>query len=91
MEYNDRQKACIRMLQARAAELGRVPQREDFPNETMCRIKNMLGPWPRALETAGLKQFHRAEQVQKTTEKRVRGKRRRTSKKREWERNDGCD
>lgn len=35
--------------------LGRIPKKEDFDEATRARIKSFLGPWPRALEKAGLK------------------------------------
>ena len=44
--------ACLRQKQA---ELGRLPRKEDFDAPTRSRIKAFLGPWPRALEAAGLK------------------------------------
>ena len=34
--------------------LSRYPQRSDFEAEEVCAIKAFLGPWPRALEAAGL-------------------------------------
>ena len=37
-------------------ELGRMPKKDDFDVVTLSRIKAFLGPWPRALETAGLKE-----------------------------------
>lgn len=46
---------AIRMLQRRAQELGHIPQKSDFDDSTRARIKTFLGPWPRALEKAGLK------------------------------------
>lgn len=42
-------------LSAKYAELGRLPKKEDFDEATRSRIKAFLGPWPRALERAGLK------------------------------------
>lgn len=36
-------------------ELGRIPKKEDFDDGARSRIKAFLGPWPRALEAAGLK------------------------------------
>lgn len=47
---------ALRQLQARARELGRAPTKADFDEVTRCRIKTFLGPWPRALEAAGLKE-----------------------------------
>jgi hypothetical protein len=46
--------AC-QMLAERAAALGRLPTRADFSETDIVFIKAHLGPWPRALETAGLK------------------------------------
>lgn len=47
--------ACEQLRHA-AEELGRVPKKDDFDVVTLSRIKAFLGPWPRALETAGLKE-----------------------------------
>ena len=44
------------LLRQKHAELGRIPTKKDFDNATCARIKAYLGPWPRALEAAGLKQ-----------------------------------
>lgn len=43
-------------LISKQTELGRLPQKSDFDEVTRSRIKAFLGPWPRALESAGLKQ-----------------------------------
>ena len=43
------------LLRAKYTELGRVPTKKDFDNAACARIKAYLGPWPRALESAGLK------------------------------------
>lgn len=47
---------AIRQLRHKAQELGRPPIKADFDDATRARIKAFLGPWPRALETAGLKE-----------------------------------
>lgn len=47
---------AINLLVEKAKMLSRVPQKTDFDNETACFIKQKLGPWPRALEKAGLKE-----------------------------------
>lgn len=44
------------LLNQKAAELGRLPKKDDFDEPTRSRIKAFLGPWPRALEAAGLKE-----------------------------------
>lgn len=43
-------------LQQKSAELGRLPKKDDFDEVTRSKIKAFLGPWPRALEAAGLKE-----------------------------------
>lgn len=47
---------AVRQLRQRAGELERPPHKADFDEGTRCRIKYVLGPWPRALEAAGLKE-----------------------------------
>ena len=44
------------LLKQKAEELGRLPKKDDFDEPTRSRIKAFLGPWPRALEAAGLKE-----------------------------------
>lgn len=79
MAYNEKQARCIALLRETAQALGRLPQKSDFSAETMGQIKNLLGPWPRALEAAGLKQSGGAPE--RKLEKRIRAKRRRTQEK----------
>lgn len=47
---------AIRTLRKRAEELGHPPRKADFQDSIRARIKTFLGPWPRALEIAGLKE-----------------------------------
>ena len=51
----DKKQWAIMQLRQKAAELGRPPHKDDFDEVTRARIKAFLGPWPRALEAAGLK------------------------------------
>ena len=44
------------LLRQRYQELGRLPKKQDFDAATCARIKAFLGPWPRALESAGIKE-----------------------------------
>ena len=44
------------LLREKNKELGRVPRKDDFDEPDRSRIKAFLGPWPRALEAAGLKE-----------------------------------
>ena len=47
---------AIAALRTRARELKHPPRKADFDDATRARIKAFLGPWPRALEAAGLKE-----------------------------------
>jgi hypothetical protein len=55
MTRAEKEAYCVRLLQERAAELGRLPLKADFEPRERSRIKGVLGPWPRALERAELK------------------------------------
>mgnify|MGYP003310706187 CR=1 FL=1 len=49
---------CLKLLREKGESLvsqGRYPKRSDFTDEEVAYIKSFLGPWPRALEAAGLK------------------------------------
>ena len=52
----EQKQIAIERLQAKARELNRIPKKSDFEPEDVARIKSNLGPWPRALEQAGLKE-----------------------------------
>ena len=43
------------LLRQKQQELGRTPTKKDFDDVACSQIKAYLGPWPRALESAGLK------------------------------------
>lgn len=62
-------KQCVSRLQQAAAELGRLPHKADLPLEEMIAIKQQLGPWPRALEAAGLKPVSKRKKVQMRLQK----------------------
>ena len=54
---NDEKKSWAEeLLRQKHKELGRLPRKDDFDEPTRSRIKAFLGPWPRALEAAGLKE-----------------------------------
>ncbi|MBQ2842275.1 MAG: hypothetical protein IJE72_04505 [Clostridia bacterium] len=55
MINNNKKEWAIRTLRQKSEELGSLPKKSDFDVVTMSRIKAFLGPWPRALEAAGLK------------------------------------
>lgn len=53
----------------------RYPKRSDFADREVMAIKAFLGPWPRALESAGIKPKRSEDRLQKNHEKRARAKR----------------
>ncbi len=56
MTQDEKKSLAEELLRQKYKELGRLPQKEDFDDSTRSRIKAFLGPWPRALEAAGLKE-----------------------------------
>ncbi|MBQ9750273.1 MAG: hypothetical protein IJV87_06820, partial [Clostridia bacterium] len=60
-------------LQSQSIE--RYPQRSDFSDREVVAIKAFLGPWPRALEAAGIKPPRDDDRPQRNKEKRARAKR----------------
>ena len=66
-----------------AQGLSRYPQRADFNSEEVCGIKAFLGPWPRALEAAGLKPPRDDGYLERKKEKRRRAKLREAERRRQ--------
>lgn len=56
MTPEEKKSWSIELLRQKSIELGRLPRKDDFDEPTRSRIKAFLGPWPRALESAGLKE-----------------------------------
>ena len=52
----DKKNWAVGLLCEKAENLGRLPKKDDFDEITRSRLKAFLGPWPRALEAAGLKE-----------------------------------
>lgn len=74
---------CIALLQGKYALLqeqgiDRYPKRSDFSEREVVAVKAFLGPWPRALEAAGIKPPRDDDRNMRNKEKRIRAKRRRT-------------
>ena len=72
---------CLLLLrqkqeQLQSQGLTRYPQRSDFDDNDVMFIKSYFGPWPRALEAAGIKEPRGDDRKQKNREKRARAKRR---------------
>ena len=71
---------CIVLLQEKYKQLlkngeQRFPKRSDFSDKEVVAIKAFLGPWPRALEAAGIKAPRDDDKAQKNKEKRILAKR----------------
>lgn len=44
----------IKKLVSKAEQLGRLPKKSDFDAQDVVQMKSVFGPWPHALEEAGL-------------------------------------
>ena len=79
-DFNEQK--CISLLKDKYSELKeeRFPKKDDFLSEEVVAIKAFLGPWPRALEKAGIKAEDPAR-LEKKQEKRIEAKRRATKRK----------
>lgn len=64
---------CIIIIRQKNDLLGRIPKKSDFNNEVASMIKSYFGPWPRALESAGVKAPN-LDRIAKKREKRERTK-----------------
>ena len=52
---DDKRERAVWLLLQVYDRTGRLPRKSDFDGETVCFIKQKLGPWSRALEQAQLK------------------------------------
>lgn len=68
MTIDEKRSWAVRQLREKYAETNRQPLKSDFDSVTLSRIKAFLGPWPRALEAAGLKE--KSDQKSKNSRKR---------------------
>ena len=73
---------CLQLLiqeydRLQAAGEHRYPRRDDFTDRQVVAIKAFLGPWPRALEAAGIKPPREVDRKEQNREKRIQAKRKR--------------
>ena len=54
MKSETQKQEYIKMLTQKAKQLGRLPKKSDFDTQDVVKIKSFFGPWPHALEQAGL-------------------------------------
>ena len=67
--------------------IERYPKRSDFSDVEVMAIKAFLGPWPRALEAAGVKPKRDGDRLEKNRQKRIAAKRRRNAERKEKKNN----
>lgn len=80
MSYD--KESCVLLMKEKQAKItDRYVRRSDFTDEEVVAIKSFLGPWPRALEAAGLKPERSFSRIEKNREKRERARRRRREEK----------
>ena len=65
MTLDEKKSWAEELLRQKNKELGRLPRKDDFDEPARSRIKAFLGPWPRALEAAGLKEVKVQPQMSK--------------------------
>lgn len=70
---------CIKILKLKAETIGRYPKKSDFSEMEVTMIKSYFGPWPRALEAAGIKEPKDESRSDRRKEKRIRTKRARNA------------
>ena len=77
--------ALLRETRERLLREGfdRYPKRADFEEAQVVAIKAFLGPWPRALEQAGIKPPRDGDRLEKNRQKRIAAKRRRNAARKE--------
>lgn len=73
--------ALLRETRERLLREGfdRYPKRTDFEEAQVVAIKAFLGPWPRALEEAGIKLPRNGDRLERNRQKRIAAKRRRNA------------
>ena len=73
--------ALLRETRERLLREGfdRYPKRADFEEAQVVAIKAFLGPWPRALEEAGIKPPRNGDRLERNRQKRIAAKRRRNA------------
>lgn len=55
MDRGNKIESAVKILRDKAESLGRLPKKADLSESELCFVKGVLGPFPRALERAGLK------------------------------------
>lgn len=76
MENKLTREDCIVLLKEKSSELNGMLKKSDFSVEQVAMIKSYFGPWPRALEAAGIKEVtaKRIETLEIRKQKYIRSK-----------------
>lgn len=61
---DEKQAWAVSKLIEKQKEIDRHPRKSDFDVATLSRIKAFLGPWPRALAKAGIKETTKVKSSQ---------------------------
>lgn len=72
MNSEEKKRHAAELLRQKGSVLGRQPKKDDFDEVTRSKIKAFLGPWPRALEAAGLKEPRAPRKKHKTKKRSTR-------------------
>ena len=78
---------CIVLIKNKFNENNELPKKSDFTDWQVMMIKSHLGPWPRALEKAGVKPPRDDKKLLEKQEKRKRAKERKAQYKKNCEKN----
>jgi len=65
---------CLLRLMNKYSETGEYPKKSDFSQEEVALIKGYFGPWPHALEEAGVIPSKKEERLKKSKEKHIQAK-----------------
>ena len=78
-----RKEYYIKLLQQKQRQTGKYPKKSDFSEEEVAMIKSYFGPWPRALEMAGIKTPRSNDKIERRKQKRIEQKREINAKRKE--------
>lgn len=70
---------CEKLLRDMYESCGRYPKKADFSESEVAAIKSYFGPWPRALEAAGIKEPKPFTKKDRRKQKRIEQKRARNA------------
>jgi hypothetical protein len=79
---------CILLIREKYRETGRYPKKSDFSEDEVAMIKSYFGPWPRALEAAGVKEPRDNQKTEKRKQKRIEMKRARNAQRKQIKKSD---